>query len=189
MSDVWRDIQVDVGGLPETVIARLADLFGLKEINKLQIVDLRNIEALKLLTQRRKKAGTECVRDDVGYSQLIKGDSIAELRKLPAGSIDFCFADPPYNLDKRYDIWDDALDVNNYHNWCSDWIREMARVVRPGGTCAVLNIPSIAVKHFHQMKSAGLIFQNWIVWEGLSLPVRMIMPAHYSIVCFSKGPP
>lgn len=34
-----------------------------------------------------------------------------------------------------------------------------------------------------------LIFQSWIAWEGLSLPVRMIMPAHYAIVCFSKGTP
>lgn len=189
MSDVWRDIQIDGDGLPDTVVDRLADLFGLKEINNLQILDLRNIDAMKPLAIRCKKAKTECVRDDSCNSQLIKGDSLVELRKLPAGSIDFCFADPPYNLDKRYDIWDDALDVNNYHNWCSDWIREMARVVRPGGTCAVLNIPSIAVKHFHQMKSAGLQFQNWIVWEGLSLPVRMVMPAHYSIVCFSKGRP
>jgi site-specific DNA-methyltransferase (adenine-specific) len=33
----------------------------------------------------------------------------------------------------------------------------------------------------------SLKFQSWIVWEGLSLPVRMIMPAHYATVCFSKG--
>src|SRR5206468_1812670 len=31
-------------------------------------------------------------------------------------------------------------------------------------------------------------YQNWIVWEALGFPVRMIMPAHYSIICFSKGP-
>ncbi|MCX7925726.1 MAG: site-specific DNA-methyltransferase, partial [Fimbriimonadales bacterium] len=34
-----------------------------------------------------------------------------------------------------------------------------------------------------------LQFQNWIVWEALSFPVRMIMPAHYTILCFSKGKP
>src|SRR6185369_8090751 len=32
-------------------------------------------------------------------------------------------------------------------------------------------------------------FQCWIAWEGLSLPVRMIMPAHYAVVCFSRGNP
>jgi site-specific DNA-methyltransferase (adenine-specific) len=34
-----------------------------------------------------------------------------------------------------------------------------------------------------------LDFQYWIVWEALGFPVRMIMPAHYSILCFSKGEP
>jgi site-specific DNA-methyltransferase (adenine-specific) len=32
-------------------------------------------------------------------------------------------------------------------------------------------------------------FQAWIAWDGLSFPVRMIMPAHYAIICFSKGNP
>ena len=189
MSDVWRDIQIDPDELPESVIDRLADLFGLLEYNCLHVVDLRTIGTLRPAMIQTTKARLRRGKNDLLSSQLIEGDLISELRKLPASTVDFCFADPPYNLDKRYDIWDDALDVSNYLDWCSEWILELARVVRPGGTCAVLNIPSIAVKHFHQMKAAGLVFQNWIVWEGLSLPVRMIMPAHYSIVCFSKGPP
>ena len=60
--------------------------------------------------------------------------------------------------------------------------------MRPGRTCAVLNIPQWAVRHFRHLKNR-LTFQNWIAWEGLSLPVRKIMPAHYSILCCSKGPP
>ena len=32
-------------------------------------------------------------------------------------------------------------------------------------------------------------FQDIIVWEGLGLPVRNIMPAHYGILCLSKGSP
>ncbi len=34
-----------------------------------------------------------------------------------------------------------------------------------------------------------LKFQNWIVWDALAFPVRLIMPAHYTILCFSKGKP
>ena len=121
-------------------------------------------------------------------SQLIIGDSLSELRKLPANSVDFCFADPPYNLAKRYDSWDDAIAAKDYLTWCDNWLDELARVLRPGCTCAVLNIPLLAIRHFQHMKQS-LAFQSWIVWEGLSLPVRMIMPAHYAIVCFSKGSP
>jgi DNA methylase/Homing endonuclease associated repeat len=53
---------------------------------------------------------------------------------------------------------------------------------------AVLNIPQWCIRHFKHLVSI-LDYQDWIVWEGLSLPVRMIMPAHYSILCFSKGKP
>ena len=30
-------------------------------------------------------------------------------------------------------------------------------------------------------------YYTFILWEGLSLPVRMIMPSHYSIISFTKG--
>jgi site-specific DNA-methyltransferase (adenine-specific) len=33
----------------------------------------------------------------------------------------------------------------------------------------------------------ALKYQNWIAWDGLSFPVRLIMPSHYTILCFSKG--
>ena len=189
MSDVWRDISYTPGEIPSEAITRLADLFGLEEYRTLNVVDLAQAGSLRprqtraglaSVPRRAKKSGLD--------SCLINGDSLLELRKLPPDSVDFCYADPPYNLAKRYDSWDDAIDVQQYLSWCNDWLDELARVLRPGCTCAVLNIPVLAVRHFQHMKHS-LIFQAWIAWEGLSLPVRMIMPAHYATVCFSKGVP
>ena len=54
--------------------------------------------------------------------------------------------------------------------------RDVARVLKPSCTCAILNIPFWAVRHIQHLKTR-LDFQAWIAWEGLSLPVRMIMPA------------
>jgi site-specific DNA-methyltransferase (adenine-specific) len=65
---------------------------------------------------------------------------------------------------------------------------ELIRVLRPGRTIAVLNIPLWSVRHFQFLQQvAG--FQNWIAWDALSYPVRKIMPAHYSILCFTKDKP
>ncbi|MDZ7741655.1 MAG: site-specific DNA-methyltransferase [Bacteroidota bacterium] len=108
------------------------------------------------------------------------------MKDIPSNSIDFCFADPPYNVNKKYESWNDDRDIIDYFNWCDKWLSELARVIKPGKTVAVLNIPQWAVRHFRHLKSM-LSFQDWILWEGLSLPVRMIMPAHYSIICFTKG--
>ena len=95
---------------------------------------------------------------------------------------------PPYNIQKKYDHWNDALETQEYFTWCDKWLSEMARVLKPGGTLAVINIPLWSVRHYQHL--TGLLnFQTWIAWDGLSLPVRMIMPSHYAIICFSKGKP
>ena len=102
--------------------------------------------------------------------------------------MDFAFVDPPYNLGKKYTGYSDDLSISGYFEWCDEWISELARMLRPGRTCAILNIPIWAIRHFLHMETI-LDFQNWIVWDALSFPVRQIMPAHYTILCFSKGSP
>lgn len=189
ISDVWRDIVYKPGKYPSDIVTRLADLFGLDPLRTLTVVNLARVSSLlPKQIEPQKETKVRCRVETQLESHLINGDSLSELRKLPENSIHFCYADPPYNLAKRYDSWDDAIDVKDYLAWCDNWIDELARVLRPGCTCAVLNIPILAIRHFQHMKHA-LVFQSWIAWEGLSLPVRMIMPAHYATVCFSKGDP
>lgn len=67
-------------------------------------------------------------------------------------------------------------------------VRRASKSFKAGRTLAVLNIPQWCVRHFKHLNTI-LDYQDWIVWEGLSLPVRMIMPSHYAILCFSKGKP
>src|SRR5258708_28326141 len=54
-------------------------------------------------------------------SQILDGDCIAELAKLPAGSVDLVFADPPYNLQLQGDLKrpdDSRVDAVN-----DDWAK------------------------------------------------------------------
>ena len=121
-------------------------------------------------------------------NQVLHGDCLECLREIPDNSIDFVFTDPPYNLGKKYVGYSDNLEIKDYFNWCDQWIAELARVLKPGHTLALLNIPLWAVRHFLFMQSV-LQFQNWIVWDALAFPVRLIMPAHYTILAFTKGQP
>jgi len=189
ISDIWRDVSYTPREYPNEIVIRLADLFGLHPYSNLTVVNILDMPSgiPGLHSVNTTISLTAETLQEIN-SYLIKGDSISELRKIPSNSIDFCFADPPYNLDKRYDSWDDAIDAQHYFTWCDNWIDELARVLKPGCTCAILNIPILAIRHVQHMKK-DLLFQSWIAWEGLSLPVRMIMPAHYAIVCFSKGEP
>ena len=189
LSDVWRDITYTWGEEPTEIIDRLRDLFGLDPYRDLEVIDLSGVQAL---ATSEKSTASSVEHGPVSKakveSQLIVGDVMESLRKLPDNSVEFCFSDPPYNLAKRYDTWDDSLNAEEYLTWCDEWIDELARVLKPGCTVAILNIPVLAIRHFEHMKNE-LVFQNWITWDGLSLPVRNIMPANYSIVCFSKGEP
>lgn len=187
MSDVWRDISVDFESYPREVVNRLCDLFGLPQYKFVNVYDQREFYKPRNKKKSfRKYSETENIYSE--KSKLLNGDCIEQLKNIPDNSIDFCFADPPYNLNKKYESWDDGIDIQKYLEWCDQWLSELARVLKPGRTLAVLNIPQWCVRHFKHLNGI-LDYQDWIVWEGLSMPVRMIMPSHYSILCFSKGKP
>lgn len=187
MSDVWRDITVDFENSPDLVLDRLRDLFGLEPYTALTYHDLRN-EFPLIVKERKFKKQKENICLFNKESFLKNGDCMNQLQSIPENCIDFCFADPPYNLKKKYQNWDDGIDIIEYFDWCDKWLTELARILKPGCTLAVLNIPQWAIRYFKHLNSI-LDFQDWIVWEGLSMPVRMIMPSHYSVICFSKGKP
>lgn len=187
MSDVWRDISVDFDSYPSEVVDRLCDLFGLLQYKFVNVYDQR--EFYKPTNEKHLFGNYSQTENTYSEkSKLLNGDCIEQLKTIPDNSIDFCFADPPYNLNKKYESWDDGIDIQKYFNWCDQWLSELARVLKPGRTLAVLNIPQWCIRHFKHLNTV-LDYQDWIVWEGLSLPVRMIMPSHYSLLCFSKGKP
>ncbi|MCJ7655619.1 MAG: site-specific DNA-methyltransferase [Dehalococcoidia bacterium] len=192
LSDVWRDIACDLEADLTDIIIRFADLLGVHPYEELGVLDCRQLstERCSILPKEPFIRGPSVINklDDSQTNQLILGDCLEKLARIPDNSVDFAFADPPYNLRKKYAGYDDDMEITQYFDWCDRWIGEIARVLRPGRTCAVLNIPFWAIRHFLYMETI-LTFQNWIVWDALAFPVRLIMPAHYAILCFAKGSP
>ncbi len=186
LSDVWRDIQVDLDGELEPVYTRLADLFGLEPYKLLRVMDLTEFSLSRAPDKLTFIDFDETPLPDSLANTIINADCLEALEKIPTGSIDSAFTDPPYNLGKGYSGYGDDLQIKDYFDWCDRWITELGRVLKPGRTLALLNIPLWAVRHFLHMQTF-LTFQNWIVWDALAYPVRRIMPAHYAILCFSKG--
>ncbi len=191
MSDVWRDIEITPDEYPAQVVDRLVHVFGLPPYEELMVLDmLEALEYTRPVVDNGHVYNQKTINklDDASFNMLINDDCLEALKKIPDNSIDYCFADPPYNLKKKYDNWNDHLDIQEYFTWCDRWMFELGRVIKPGGFLSVLNIPLWAIRHYQYLKDI-LSFQHWITWEGLSLPVRMIMPANYAILCFSKGHP
>jgi len=187
ISDVWRDIECDLEGDAALINERFADLFGLDPYKELLVIDCPFLRERPKAKSVRIKTEESNLPADL-KDRILCGDCLEMVKRIPDNSIDFAFSDPPYNLGKKYLGYSDDLEIQDYFQWCDEWLVEMARVLKPGRTLAVLNIPLYAIRHFLFMKTI-LKFQNWIAWDALSFPVRMVMPAHYAVLCFSKGNP
>lgn len=119
---------------------------------------------------------------------VIWGDCLEHLRAIPNNSVDVCFADPPFNLDKNYGTHNDQMPLEEYLEWCEKWLLELVRVTKPTGSILVHNIPkwltyyaTILNKHTH--------FRHWIAWDAMSNPRgKTLLPAHYGILFYSKEP-
>lgn len=188
ISDVWKDLNVSLNDDLEELYTAFSDLFGIPGYEELRVLDLKEIVPRAGDIIIDKQEVSDIVIGNPGESRLLLGDCIEELKKIQSNSIDFVFADPPYNLNKNYQGHNDDLEMEKYFDWCGVWLNELVRVLKPGKTLAVLNIPfSIARCARYIDKNAN--YQNWIVWDALSNPERKIMPAHYAVICYTKGNP
>ena len=188
MSDVWRDLPCDLSGDLTPLFERFADFFGVEPYRELRVIECSSWLNDRASVTAVKQPGAVQAPSLLPRDVLLQGDCLAHLRQLPDNSVDFAFADPPYNVGKNYTGYSDDLAIAEYFDWCDKWLGELARVLKPGRTLAVLNIPLWSIRHFLYLQTR-LNFQNWIAWDALSYPVRLLMPAHYAILCFSKGEP
>ena len=93
---------------------------------------------------------------------LYQGDSLIWLKSLPSASVDMAFADPPYSIGKA--DWDCFRSHEDYLCWCEQWVGELSRVLKSGGTCYICGFSEILadVKYRTQRFFSGC---RWIVWH------------------------
>ena len=106
--------------------------------------------------------------------------------------VDTVFADPPFNLGKEYGKNSHDLRPNGeYVHWCQKWLAECARVLKPGGSLFVYNLPKWNILLGAFLMQQGLEFRHWIAVEiSVCLPIPgRLHPSHYSLLYFSKGKP
>ncbi len=198
-SDVWRDLPrraLTDAVIPADVLTRIAKLAGVPPEEVLQLAPQpagRTKGLAKVApTARVTLAPGEHTFDKLARVELdhvYAGDCLSFLHRVevlhPNGLFDLAFADPPYNLEKQYGQWDDAMAAQHYLDWCNAWLAGMAATLKPGGSLFVLNMPKWAIHHAAFLQRQ-LDFRHWIAWDALSDPRGKLMPAHYALLWFTK---
>jgi modification methylase len=103
--------------------------------------------------------------------QVIEGDCLEVLERLPAESVDLVFADPPYNLQLAQELWRpnqtlvDAVDddwdrfasFDAYDQFTHAWLSACRRVLKRNGTLWVIG-------SYHNIYRVGSVLQDLGYW-------------------------
>ncbi len=106
-------------------------------------------------------------------NRILCGDAAKILGRIPDGSVDIIVTSPPYNFGQNYaeDPHDDTHEWDAYFSQLYAIWQECARVLKPGGRCAVNIQPLfsdyIPTHHIisSQLLELGLLWKAEILWE------------------------
>lgn len=123
---------------------------------------------------------------------LFASDCMGVLPHIKDGTVDCVFADPPFNLKKKYGKnTDDDLTNPEYLAWCEEWLRECVRILKPGGALFLYNLPKWNILLGAYLDSLKMEFRHWIAVEiSACMPIAgKLHPSHYSLLYYTKGKP
>jgi len=103
--------------------------------------------------------------------RILVGDCVELMNKLPAGSVDLVFADPPYNLQLGGELlrpnnsrvdgveadWDKIGDFADYDRFTRAWLGAARRLLKEDGTLWVIG-------SYHNIFRVGAILQDLGFW-------------------------
>ncbi len=138
--------------------------------------------------------------------EIIEGDCLEAMARLPPECVDLVFADPPYNLqlesslsrpdqslvDGVDDDWDKFASFSDYDKFTRSWLGAVRRVMKKDATIFVIG-------SYHNIFRAGSILQdlgfwilNDIIWRKANpMPNfrgRRFTNAHETLIWAAKSP-
>ena len=114
-------------------------------------------------------------------------DCVELMRSIEAESINMVFADPPFNLKKKYSSYKDNLPFEEYMEGTEQWLTEACRILKPDGSLFVYNIPRL-LTHTAAILNEQAEFRHWIAWNSNGQPLgKSLQPAHYGILYYTKN--
>jgi modification methylase len=110
---------------------------------------------------------------------VIEGDCLAAMARLPEGSVDLVFADPPYNLQLKGELhrpdnsrvdgveedWDKFAGFAEYDRFTRAWLAAVRRVLKPSGALWVIGSYHNVFRIGAAVQDLGFWILNDVIWR------------------------
>jgi len=145
-----------------------------------------------------------CASAPLPLNQILAGDCIELMNALPEESVDLIFADPPYNLqlkgelfrpdnshvDAVDDAWDKFTSFSAYDTFTQDWLKAARRLLKPHGAIWVIGSYHNIFRVGAALQNAGYWILNDVIWRK-SNPMpnfrgKRLTNAHETLIWASK---
>lgn len=128
---------------------------------------------------RKRKPPKQKPFKSLPTNQLLLGNCIEQLKRLPEASVDLVFADPPYNLQLAGDLlrpnnsqvdgvhheWDKFNTFKAYDEFTRQWLGECRRVLKPDGALWVIGSYHNIFRVGAALQDLGFWMLNDIIWR------------------------
>ena len=118
-------------------------------------------------------------KSNLPLNQILSGDAVQVMEGLPEKSIDLIFADPPYNMqikgnlwrpdfskvDGVDDDWDKFEDYKSYDDFTEAWLKAAHRLLKPDGAIWVIGTYHNIYRVGKLLQDIGFWVINEIIWE------------------------
>ncbi len=124
-------------------------------------------------------------------SNLVLGDCVEEMRRLPDRSAQLIIADPPYNIGPAFGIEHEWERSHDWLPWVRTWLAECERILAPSGSIFVYGIHHYIGFVQVELYNLGLEYRRMVIWNyenGWSRSTKTLATHYEPILWFSKPP-
>lgn len=134
------------------------------------------------------KTATRLNSISVANCTLVHADCLDFLPTIPAGTVELAFADPPFNIDRDYDVCDDNRPAEEYLAWSEAWIRLVHDALHPAGSFWIAIGDEFVSEIDVIAKKVGFFKRSHVVWMytfGMACS-RQFSRSHTHLLYYTK---
>lgn len=125
--------------------------------------------------------------DESGNHIILTGNALERLDEIENNSCNLVFADPPYNMNKKFgnniDTWATPED---YTNWCISWIKKCIEKLRQDGTIMIMGHPRYA-SYLVPFLDKNLNYVNQIIYHYTDdMPEKKNFEKRYEVILYYR---